>query len=49
MAYLEALAAGAGVGAMYGLVRFRSPAPPLLGLVGLAGMLIGYGVLEAVT
>ncbi|WP_433857893.1 DUF1427 family protein [Streptomyces kronopolitis] len=48
MAYLEALAAGAGVGVMYGLVRFPSPAPPLLGLVGLAGMLIGYGVLRAV-
>ena len=40
--YLEASAAGLLIGAVYALLNVRSPAPPLLGLTGLAGMLIGY-------
>jgi XapX domain-containing protein len=29
------------VGVLYALLRFRSPAPPLIALVGLLGMLAG--------
>jgi len=39
--YLFSLAAGALVGAIYGLLGVRSPAPPVIALVGLAGILIG--------
>lgn len=39
--YLVALAAGLLVGVIYGLLRVRSPAPPLVALVGLLGILIG--------
>jgi XapX domain-containing protein len=39
--YLEALAVGVTVGVIYGMLKFRSPAPPLIALVGLLGMLIG--------
>ncbi|AZS75701.1 hypothetical protein DDE74_36705 [Streptomyces lydicus] len=47
--HLQALAAGAVIGLMYALLRVRSPAPPLIGLTGLAGMLIGYGLPGAFT
>ncbi|MFJ2241839.1 DUF1427 family protein [Streptomyces sp. NPDC087859] len=47
LAYSQALAAGALVGAVYALLRVRSPAPPLYGLAGLAGMLLGHTVLSA--
>jgi len=39
--YLFSLAAGVLVGAIYGLLHVRSPAPPVIALVGLAGILIG--------
>ena len=39
--YLISLAAGVLVGAIYGLLNVRSPAPPVVALVGLAGILIG--------
>ncbi len=39
--YLEALAVGALVGLIYGGIGFRSPAPPVIALIGLAGMLCG--------
>jgi XapX domain-containing protein len=39
--YLISLAAGVLVGAIYGLLGVRSPAPPVIALVGLAGILIG--------
>ena len=39
--YLISLAVGVVVGAIYGLVNVRSPAPPVIALVGLAGILIG--------
>jgi XapX domain-containing protein len=32
---------GLGVGLVYGLLRVRSPAPPIVALVGLLGMLLG--------
>src|SRR3954453_15927671 len=40
-AYLIALAAGLLVGAIYGLLNVRSPAPPVIALIGLLGILIG--------
>jgi len=39
--YVVALAVGLLVGAIYGLLHVRSPAPPVVALVGLLGMLIG--------
>jgi XapX domain-containing protein len=39
--YLISLAAGILVGIIYGLLNVRSPAPPVVALVGLAGILIG--------
>lgn len=32
---------GIGVGAIYGLIRVKSPAPPIVALLGLLGMVIG--------
>jgi XapX domain-containing protein len=39
--YIAALAAGTLVGVIYGLINVRSPAPPIVGLVGLLGILLG--------
>lgn len=39
--YLIALAVGLLVGVIYGLLNVRSPAPPIVALVGLLGMLVG--------
>jgi XapX domain-containing protein len=39
--YLVALATGLLVGLIYALLQVRSPAPPVVALVGLLGMLIG--------
>ncbi len=39
--YLVALAMGLLVGAIYGLFQVRSPAPPVVALVGLLGILLG--------
>ena len=39
--YLISLAVGALVGVIYGLLNVRSPAPPVVALVGLAGILLG--------
>jgi len=39
--YLISLAVGILVGVIYGLLNVRSPAPPVIALVGLAGILIG--------
>jgi XapX domain-containing protein len=39
--YLISLGAGILVGVLYGLLGVRSPAPPVIALVGLAGILIG--------
>jgi XapX domain-containing protein len=39
--WLLSLILGVGVGVIYGAVRVRSPAPPLVALIGLLGMLIG--------
>lgn len=39
--YIISLGAGVLVGVIYSLLHVRSPAPPLVALVGLAGILIG--------
>lgn len=39
--YLISLAVGLGVGLVYSALGVRSPAPPIVALVGLLGMLIG--------
>ena len=39
--YLVSLFMGLVVGAAYGLVHVRSPAPPMIALVGLFGMVLG--------
>jgi XapX domain-containing protein len=41
MNYLISLAIGVAVGVLYGALDFRSPAPPLVALVGLLGMQAG--------
>jgi XapX domain-containing protein len=45
--YLISLAAGLLVGAIYGLLGVRSPAPPVIALIGLLGMLIGEQAVPA--
>jgi len=39
--YLLALGAGLLVGVVYSLLNVRSPAPPVIALVGLLGILVG--------
>ena len=39
--YVISLAVGLLVGIIYGLMKVRSPAPPIVALVGLLGILIG--------
>lgn len=39
--YLLSLAAGLLVGIVYALLNVRSPAPPVIALVGLLGILVG--------
>ena len=40
-ASLISLAVGLGVGVFYGLIRVKSPAPPIIALLGLLGMVFG--------
>lgn len=39
--YIVSLLAGVLVGAIYGAMNVRSPAPPIVALLGLLGMLVG--------
>src|SRR5258705_5026543 len=43
--YLWSLGAGLLVGVVYSLLNVRSPAPPVVALVGLFGMLIGEQII----
>ncbi len=43
-AYVISLAVGVLVGVVYALLNTRSPAPPIIALLGLLGMLIGESV-----
>jgi XapX domain-containing protein len=42
--YIVALAVGVLVGTIYGVLDVRSPAPPVVALVGLLGILLGEQV-----
>lgn len=44
--YLLSLGVGVGVGVIYGLVSVRSPAPPIIALLGLLGMLAGEAAVQ---
>lgn len=44
-AYIISLGAGLLVGIVYSLLGVRSPAPPVIALVGLAGILMGEQLL----
>lgn len=46
--YLLSLAVGLLVGIIYGLVNVRSPAPPVIALLGLLGILAGEQVVPLV-
>ncbi|MEM6305476.1 MAG: DUF1427 family protein [Pseudomonadota bacterium] len=44
--YLISLLAGLGIGVIYGLITVRSPAPPIIALLGLLGMLAGEAAVQ---
>ena len=46
--YLLSLGAGVLVGVVYSLLSVRSPAPPVIALLGLLGMLAGEQVIPVV-
>ncbi|KVL17876.1 DUF1427 family protein [Burkholderia sp. MSMB1826] len=46
--YLLSLGAGMLIGVVYSVIGVRSPAPPLVALVGLAGMLVGVPAIAPV-
>ena len=41
MPYIVSLGVGLGIGMIYAMIDVRSPAPPLVALVGLLGMVLG--------
>ncbi|SDO12665.1 XapX domain-containing protein [Paenibacillus sp. yr247] len=41
LSFLLALGAGLAIGIVFQVIRLPSPAPPLLGLIGLIGMFLG--------
>ena len=43
--YLVALGAGLLVGVVYSLLNVRSPAPPVIALIGLLGILLGEQII----
>ena len=44
--YLVSLLMGLAVGAVYGVVQVSSPAPPMIALVGLFGMVLGQQAID---
>ena len=44
-AYVVSLIIGFGVGLLYALLKVKSPAPPLVALAGLLGMVAGEALL----
>ncbi|HTA39914.1 MAG TPA: DUF1427 family protein [Candidatus Acidoferrales bacterium] len=46
---LLALGTGLAVGVVFSLVKLPSPAPPLLGLIGLAGMFVGQRLIPVIS
>jgi XapX domain-containing protein len=47
-AYVLSFVVGIGVGLIYALLRVKSPAPPLVALVGLLGIVIGEQLIPIV-
>jgi len=46
--YFVSLLMGLAVGMAYGLIQVRSPAPPLIALVGLLGMVLGEQAVDTI-
>ena len=46
--YLASLTLGVAVGVVYGLIKVRSPAPPVVALLGLLGVLAGEQAISLV-
>jgi XapX domain-containing protein len=46
--YFVSLLMGLAVGVAYGLIQVRSPAPPLIALVGLLGMVLGEQAVDTI-
>ena len=44
--YILSLAVGLAIGAIYGLLAVKSPAPPIIALLGLLGILAGEAVVQ---
>ena len=44
--YILSAGAGIGIGVIYGLISVRSPAPPIIALLGLLGMLAGEAAVQ---
>lgn len=44
--YLLSIGAGVAIGVIYGLIAVRSPAPPIIALLGLLGMLAGEAAVQ---
>ncbi|MEV8306628.1 DUF1427 family protein [Streptomyces flavidovirens] len=47
MAYVHMLLTGVLVGVLYAVLRVKAPAPPLVALFGLLGMVVGQTALRA--
>ena len=48
MGYIVSLGVGFGVGLLYWLLKVQSPAPPLIALAGLLGMVLGEHAIPVV-
>jgi XapX domain-containing protein len=48
MGYIISLGVGFGVGLLYWLLKVQSPAPPLIALIGLLGMVLGEHAIPVV-
>ncbi|MDE1179886.1 DUF1427 family protein [Paraburkholderia sp.] len=48
MGYVISLSVGFGVGLLYWLLKVQSPAPPLIALAGLLGMVLGEHAIPVV-
>ena len=48
MGYIISLGVGFGVGFLYWLLKVQSPAPPLIALAGLLGMVLGEHAIPVV-
>ncbi|PXW91970.1 XapX domain-containing protein [Sphaerotilus hippei] len=46
--YIVSLSMGVLAGGIYGFFHTKSPAPPLIGLLGLLGMLIGEWLVNTI-